>query len=117
MATREEEEVMQLDLTTQIYIVGGTLAGVLLLVGLMVMVLALNITSLQEQLTELSDPEGGRNTGPRIQDLYKDGQPNKSTTELERLGYIVYTGSQAGHRPHHQHGGQRSNLDEATRRF
>ena len=40
----EEEEVMQLDLTTQIYIVGGTLAGVLLLVGLMVMVLALNIT-------------------------------------------------------------------------
>ena len=35
---------MQLDLTTQIYIVGGTLAGVLLIVGLMVMILALNIT-------------------------------------------------------------------------
>ena len=37
---------MQLDLTTQIYIVGGTLAGVLLIVGLMVMILALNITRL-----------------------------------------------------------------------
>ena len=37
---------MQLDVTTQIYIVGGTLAGVLLLVGLMVMILALNITRL-----------------------------------------------------------------------
>ena len=35
---------MQLDLTTQIYIVGGSLAGVLLIVGLMVMILALNIT-------------------------------------------------------------------------
>ena len=38
--------IMQLDLSTQIYIVGGTLAGVLLIVGLMVMILALNITRL-----------------------------------------------------------------------
>ena len=38
------------------------------------MVTALHVKapqSLQEQLTELSDPEGGRYTGPRIQDLYK----------------------------------------------
>ena len=38
------------------------------------MVTALHVKapqSLQEQLTELSDPEGGRYTGPRIQDFYK----------------------------------------------
>ena len=38
------------------------------------MVTVLNVKapqSLQEQVTELSDPEGGRYTGPRIQDLYK----------------------------------------------
>ena len=38
------------------------------------MVTALHVKapqSLQEQLTELSDPEGGRYTGPRIQDMYK----------------------------------------------
>merc|ERR1719234_141837 len=110
---------MQLDLTTQIYIVGGTLAGVLLIVGLMVMILALNITSLQERLTELSDPEGGRYTVQAYKLHSSAPSPNKGpaskfATELERMGYTVYTG-QPGHRPSHQHGLQRSNVDEASR--
>merc|ERR1712080_213230 len=89
---------VRMDLDTQIYIVGGTMAGVLVLVGLLVLILALNVTSLKERLLELEDADEGRYTTTPTTQAERGGarQPQgrqvTSEAQLEGLGYTIYSG-------------------------
>merc|ERR1712012_619860 len=89
----EEEEsrgdflTENMELATQIYILGGSLGGALVLIGLMILVLVIQITSLKERLAEATRSNQGETMPPTHQE-------NKRN-DLEELGYNMYSGEAA----------------------
>merc|ERR1712156_1024088 len=75
-----------MEFATQIYILGGSLGGALVLIGLMILVLVIQITSLKERLAEATKSNQGETMPPSHQE-------NKRN-DLEELGYNMYSGAQ-----------------------